>query len=181
MNCLFIKHIDVFYLNIIYIYEHFCPSPNISRTTPSSYSTTTVTPRWCPCGFVAVWRREELSRLRDTSDVAPPRLHGPERFESWTLIKGFRAKYIQKYYSSDLLYTDKKITRCWMLYVSKPCIMYILFCDIEELTSAVLHIWLSASKKGNATSSLPFSGVHRNAVSVTAWRNVVEWFRFEQF
>lgn len=40
----------------------------------------TVTQRWCPCGFVAVWRRDELSRPRDTSDVLLQCAHdGPGR------------------------------------------------------------------------------------------------------
>lgn len=31
--------------------------------------------RLCPCGFVAVWRRDDLSRLSDTCDVLPLSKH----------------------------------------------------------------------------------------------------------
>lgn len=41
----------------------------LSRIIPSSSSSTTATPRWCPCGCAAAWRRGELSRASDPADL----------------------------------------------------------------------------------------------------------------
>lgn len=61
---------------ILRIYLFVC----LLRTIPSSCSTTTATPRWCPCGFAAVWRRDEL---RDLPDAAAG--YGPAREVARTL------------------------------------------------------------------------------------------------
>lgn len=55
----------------------------IFRIIPSSCSTTTVTRRWCPCGFVAVWRRGEL---RDMPD-APL-----DHVEAWKTARGLQSE-----------------------------------------------------------------------------------------
>lgn len=55
----------------------------IFRIIPSSCSTTTVTRRWCPCGFVAGWRRGEL---RDIPD-APL-----DYVEAWKTARGLQSE-----------------------------------------------------------------------------------------
>lgn len=65
------------------------------------------TQRWCPCGFVAVWRRDELSRLKDTSDVLLLCGHdGPGRLNV-DLMKDFRVNNIHMHCTRDFMYMDK--------------------------------------------------------------------------
>lgn len=63
------------------------------RTIPSLFSITMGMQRWCPCGFVAVWRRDELSWRSDSSDFfLPSDRDGPGCLPPslWTLLKSFR-------------------------------------------------------------------------------------------
>lgn len=53
----------------------FTTSFPLSRITPSSYSSTTAMPRWCPCGCAAAWRRGELSRASDGPPARMEQLH----------------------------------------------------------------------------------------------------------
>lgn len=82
----------------------------LSRIIPSSCSSMMETPRWCPCGSVAVWRRGELNRW---SDVPPPWTG----WTFWTLTKGLQVIGLKK---------KKKMTQ---RSVSVVC------CDTMELTS----------------------------------------------
>lgn len=56
---------------ILTVYLFVC----VFRIIPSSCSTMTVTRRWCPCGFAAAWRRDEL---RDMPDATAGRIRAWE-------------------------------------------------------------------------------------------------------
>lgn len=71
----------------------------------------------------------------------------------------------------------------YFMWVNLAQSIYVLCCDTEELTSFELYIWISLSKTcteialavGLHPQLRPclFSGVYRDAVSVTVWRNEV--------
>lgn len=87
---------------------------------PSSYSLMMVMQRWCRCGSVAVWRRDELSRLRDTSDtLLLSAQDGPGRLipnlEHLSKASGSSTSTCTVQVTRC---TQTKITRCYKLYVS---------------------------------------------------------------
>lgn len=89
------------------------------RIIPSSYSLTMVMQRWCRCGFVAVWRRDAPSTLRDTSDVLVLSIHdGPGRLipnlEHFSKASGSSMSICTVQVTQC---TWTQITRCYKLYV----------------------------------------------------------------
>lgn len=118
-----------------YKWYNIMSSPLFFRIIPSSYSLTTVTPRWCPCGFAVAWRRDELSRLRDTSDVLLLMMDLDVWAQTWNIIRGSSTSICTVQVTS---YTWTIITRCWTW-------VNLTRHRIEELTS--FDVSISASKR----------------------------------
>ena len=139
--------------------------------------------RWCRCGFVAVWRRDELSRLRDTCDVLLLSVHdGPGRLipNLEHLPKALGSIYGHTVCTVQVTQcTWTKITRCYKLYVSNSLfnstcapwqwgahILWTLRLDrcIQKEQRGLC--FLSIHRGSPSAASPPsFSGVYRNAVS----------------
>lgn len=99
-----------------------------SRTIPSSYSLTMEMQRWCRCGSVAVWRRDELSRRMDASDVLKL-----STLEGWTRTFDPKPKGDQDQVCPYALHEWTKITRCScfmgvILYLQHLCAKEVFFC-----------------------------------------------------
>lgn len=70
--------------------------------------------RWCPCGFVAVWRRGELSqRSVSSAFLLPSDRDGPGCLTPnlWTLLKSFR---VWKQGTSEKGRTESLVVTCFM-------------------------------------------------------------------
>lgn len=102
----------------------------------------------------------------------------------WTLNTYQRLQgQVHPYALNEWLNGQKSLDVEYFMWVHLTRSIYVLCCDTEELTSLELCIWISLSKKcteialrvGLHPQLRPrlFSGVYRDAVSVTVWRNEV--------
>lgn len=134
------------------------------RIIPSSHSIMMEMQRWCRCGFVAVSRRGELSRLRDASDVHLwwTRIFDPK---PWTLR---RQGKIRPYAPYKWLYVNGQKSLDVQYFLA-------VILDSATLVHCVKSLhplnWGSvpAASYVSTQQLRPFSGVYRNALSSTDW------------